>query len=73
MIFSDSLGSISAVVKRKEESDILAKYNLEECYNSEENSETETDDEEYPCSVCKHTFQGEANLEKHQRYSHHWG
>ena len=63
------------MVKRKEESDILAKHNHEDNYFSEESSETdpETDDEELPCSVCKLIFIGEKNLETHQRYSQHWG
>ena len=63
------------MVKRKEESDILAKHNHEEKFLSEESSETdpETDDEELPCSVCKKIFVGEKNLENHRRYSKHWG
>ena len=63
------------MVKRKEESDILAKHNHEDNYFSEESSETdpETDDEELPCHVCKLIFIGEKNLETHQRHSQHWG
>ena len=66
---SDSLGSISAVVKRKEGSDIIAEYDLEE--DSDINSQT--DDEEYQCAVCKLDFVGEAKYEQHRRVSQHWG
>ena len=71
---SDSLGSISAVVKRKEENDIFAEYGLES-YNCEEDSEYDpcTDDEEYQCAVCKLDFVGEAKYEQHRRVSQHWG
>ena len=71
-----SLGSISAVVKLKEDIHKLAK--LEDWYSdssSQESSESdeETDDEEYQCSLCKLIFIGEVNIEKHQKYSHRMG
>ena len=71
---SDSLGSISSVVKRQEEQNIFAKYDLES-YNSDEDSEYDpcTDDEEYQCAVCKLDFVGEAKFEQHRRVSQHWG
>ena len=74
---SDSLGSISAVVNRKEESDIFAEKDLRfsELDSPEEDSdfESETDDEEYQCVVCKLDFVGEVKFEQHRRNSHHWG
>ena len=71
---SDSLVSISAVVKRQEEIDIYAEYDVES-YNSDEDSDTDpyTDDEEYQCAVCKLDFVGEAKFEQHRRVSQHWG
>ena len=70
----DSLVSISAVVKRKEENDIFQEYDLE-TYPSDEGSDTDpyTDDEEYQCAVCKLDFVGEAKYEQHRRVSQHWG
>ena len=68
----DSLGSISAVVTKKEERDFL----MEEIFSDEENSselESETDDEEYQCVVCKLDFVGEAKFEQHRKVSQHWG
>ena len=75
---SDSLGSISAFVTEKDERDVLAE-DLIPCSvdmsSSEEDSEleSETDDEEYQCVVCKLDFVGEAKYEHHRRISQHWG
>ena len=70
---NDSLESISAVVKRREECNTFEKYNLEQFYDSDEDIDTEPDDEEHQCSVCKTLFVGEAKYEQHRRTSEHWG
>ena len=63
------VGSISEVVKRKEETEIFEED------DSDEYSDTDldTDDEEYQCAVCKLEFVGEATYEQHLRVSQHWG
>jgi stress-induced morphogen len=74
---SDSLGSISAVVKRMEESDIVAekdvKFSVLDSSEEDSDIESETDDEEYQCVVCKLDFVGEVKFEQHRRISQHWG
>ena len=69
---SDSLGSISAVVKKKEDRDTLAEDKLV-ASDDENSNESETDDEEYECVVCRLEFAGEAKFDQHKRVAQHWG
>ena len=69
---SDSLGSISEVVTKKEDRDTLAEDKL--VGSDDENSdESETYDEEYECVVCRLEFAGEAKFDEHRRIAQHWG
>ena len=68
----ESLKSISAVVTSKEKRDMLAEDIF--TYSDDENSsESEPDEDEYECVVCRLEFVGEAKFEKHRRVSGHWG
>ena len=77
---SDFLGSISAFVTKKDENEGLEK-NIHPCDDSSDddssdddtNLESETDDEEYQCVVCKLDFVGEDKFEQHRRITQHWG
>ena len=74
----ESLGSISAFVTKKEECDDIAEAMLlheveEESSEEDSDIESETDDEEYQCVVCRLDFVGEDKFEHHRRISQHWG
>ena len=78
----DFLCSISAVVTKKEESDVLAEYDVsdrlissgeEDTSEDDSDIESDMDDEEYQCVVCGLNFVGEDEFEQHRRISQHWG
>ena len=68
----DSLGSISAAVTNKEDRDTLTEDILI-CSDDENSSESDTDDDEYECVVCRMEFAGEAKFDQHKRVAQHWG
>ena len=68
----DSLGSISEAVTNKEDRDTLAEDILI-CSEDGNSDESETDDEEYECVVCRLEFAGEAKFDQHRRMAQHWG
>ena len=74
----DSLGSISAFVTNKEECEEIAEEmflvsGVEQSNDDETDLETETDEEDYECVVCKLNFVGEDKLGQHRRIAQHWG
>ena len=74
----DYLGSISAFVTKKEECEEIAEEMFlcsseEQNYDEDSDLESDTDDEELQCVVCKLEFAGEDKLEQHNKIAQHWG